>query len=274
MIHAASSNVIPLGARAQHTLPIPLRNAYRAEIDLAFLHAGVEIEEITSLFAQRWLSLTQLIDYLGEPNSLQAVWKHLGATNEEQVQSMILRVAFQLRFEQTNAKIYEITPDAQQLVQQRDAAQITCRELVHCTTTPVYIQLPPNRASAYYLNGQKDDPIEGGFFQFDNAGPEPLFYYQIHAKSSAHWHPSLCGNIKLTQPNDSLAFAAQQLMPGQPHNQSLIQHMLMVWASWATRCFTETAYMEHDVIEANGISNKISRLSGAYNRIILDQKVA
>lgn len=273
-MHSRASNVIPLGARVQHALPIPLRSLYRAEIRRAFAQSNIDLDKITSLFEQRWLSLTQLIKYLRDAPSLTPVWENFGARNDDEVESMMLRVAFQLRFEKTNASVYELTPDAQQHAHQRDAQHIQCRALSHNTDKPVYIQLPSNSPFTYYFNGDINEPIEGAFFQCDNAGPIPIFYYQLHAKSSPTWHPSLSGNITLSMPNDNLAYAAQQLMPGQLDNQEAIKHMLTVWTSWASKQYTEFAYMEHDLIAAEGISNKRQRLEGAYNRIILDERAA
>lgn len=264
------STVIPLGARSQRALPIPRQQHYRAAFDSAFKKAGIDTQELVTLFEQRWTNLTDLISHLTDDKSLEPVWKTLGAREQRFKQHAVLQLAFQYRFDGVKGRIYETTSQAQFLAHEMDPNQITLGSLGFITGKPVYIQLTPYQTKPLLLDSNPDYHIVGGFFQYVPNELAPKLYYQLHIRSMSH--ATMGGHIPLDNPAMSLQETVDSIFQHDPNNQHTLTEMLKIWAAWSSGLFKETPFLEHDIIANQPSSNKKRRLFGAFNRITLEAR--
>lgn len=264
------SNVIPLGARASRTLPIPLADDYRALIYNAMSLHDIDISAIELMSEQHWLLFTNYLSHLSDDKTLEPLWMELGVTPGLDIYPSLLQFALYMRFACLRGRIYETSPAVEQVAEQLGCQDVRLSDLDLVTGKPVYFHLAPNSPLRFTINDNETNRVVGAYLQYEETDEGKILYYLIHDKSST-WN-TLSGHIYLNSGSVNLAQLSEGLFTHVGSNKQCFEHMMKIWSLWSTHKLSEHHYQEHDMIAANGHPTQQRRLQGAYNRIMLDMK--
>lgn len=261
------SNIIPLGARIDAALPIPLQKSYRDHMYKFMKRADADITDLESISAQRWLSLKSYLSHLQEQDSLKPLWVELGTEPHEDPYPALLQFALFMRFLHLKGELYEAPQFIESHLEKIDTDEIVMSQMTLVTGKPVYINLNNLGQEQLSLNNNPRHTVAGAYLQYEEVDNKKRLYYLIHAKTNAR--PTLSGHISLDSPQQSLCNISQCMWDrgeSKQSNQTVFERVMTLWWLWSTKQFTETRYKEYDIIAENNGQHKQRRLEGAYNR--------